>query len=228
MIRFYYHNGSGGSNPQFPQDENPKPTLSAGYQFLSQIYYKWWMMLIEGIGVILLGAYAGLLAYDTWSDTAIPVPFSFIQILGMFLAVFGIVYILLAGQAAKHQDSAGLLRTRGVIEAFIGAMLMITAPLAYITLLPMISFFSLIAGFSLIFTNRYSGAKRVIRLIVGLVLIFMSTSFFTLQGMTYIYTITAAILIVFGAYLIYNCLGFRKAVMEVEKEERGFTDYTIE
>lgn len=228
MIRFYYHNGSGGSNPRLPQDENPKPTLSAGYQFLSQIYYKWWMMLIEGIGVILLGAYAGLLAYSTWTMKNLSIPFSFIQILGMFLAVFGIVYILLAGQAAKHQESSGWLRARGVIEAFIGAMLMMTAPLTYIVLLPMISLFSLIAGFSLIFTNRYTGAKRVIRLIVGLVLIFMSTSFFTLDALPYIYTITAAILIIFGGYLIYNCIGFRKAVMEVEKEERGFTDYTIE
>lgn len=228
MIRFYYHNGSGGNNPQFPQDENPKPTLSAGYQFLSLIYYKWWMMLIEGIGVMLLGAYAGLLAYDTWFDTTIPVPFSFIQILGMFLAVFGIVYILLAGQAAKHQESAMGLRIRGVIEAFFGEMLMLTAPLASIVLPLMMPLFSVIAGFSLIFTNRYQGAKRYIRLIVGLVLIFMSTSFYSLQGMAYVYIFTAAILIIFGAYLIYNCIGFRKAVMEVEKEERGFTDYTIE
>lgn len=228
MIRFYYHNGSGGSNPQLPKDENPKPTLSAGYQLLSQIYYKWWMMLIEGIGVILLGAYAGLLAYRAWFNSSFVLPYSLITILGLFLAVFGIVYIVLASQAAKHQESVGLLRARGVIEAFIGAILMMTPNLSAGLLLMMISMFSLIAGFSLIFTNRYSGAKRVIRLIVGLILIFMSTSFFTLQGLPYIYTITAAILIIFGGYLIYNCIGFRKAVMEVEKEERGFTDYTIE
>lgn len=199
-------------------------TPSLGMLLLEKAYGKWWMMLIEGIGLLVLG---GLTLF--WPGVTLPI---LVMAFGIYRVAMGLTYILCHFiYKARFGVDGGFSVGRGILDLLIGGMFLLMPGLILTFFSMIVGFFSITIGITITAIGfRTEGWWKAIMVVLGILLAaFGFFAFWSPIGFAAVFLLILGVLLGFmGIFTITRSLSMRKALKQIQAANAGFTDYKVE
>jgi uncharacterized membrane protein HdeD (DUF308 family) len=191
---------------------------------LQRLYGKWWMMLLEGLGMTAMCAYALL-----WPKVTL---LWIIMALGAYRAVMGLVY-LIGGIAARRREGfgSGFGFGRGIFDVFIGLLCLLSPAVIVGWFAMLLGLVAIFGGAAVLISGvRSRGLWRVSMVLLGaLLIVFGFCALWQPVNFAAVFTIILGVIFgVMGIFTVVRSFAFRKALKALDKQEDGFTDYKVE
>ncbi|MGN0193756.1 MAG: HdeD family acid-resistance protein [Pseudoramibacter sp.] len=189
------------------------------FGFLEKLYGHWWMMLIEGILMIVLGA---LIAVIPGFRTLTVI----IRLVGLERLIIGFFYLILS---LRDSVSGFIISSQALVNLIIGFFLALMPGFFLSFFIFLLALWAFIAGIGMLINNRGDDHLSS-RTIVGVLLIVFGVlaAVNPHQTAQIIVLIFAVMLIVFGGYLLNRSAAMHQTEKQIEKDRKGYDDYTIE
>jgi uncharacterized membrane protein HdeD (DUF308 family) len=189
------------------------------YGFFEKLYGHWWMMLIEGILMIVLGA---LIAVIPGFRTLTVI----IRLVGLERLIIGFFYLILS---LRDPISGFIISGQAFVNLFLGFFLALMPGFFLSFFIFLLALWAFIAGIGMLINNR-GEAHLTSRTVVGILLIVFGilAAVNPNQIAQIMVLIFAVLLIVFGGYLLNRSASMHQTEKQIEKDRKGYDDYTIE
>ena len=201
--------------------------MDLGMLLLEKTYGRWWMMLLEGIGLVAFGGITLFMPGITLN--------LLLNIFGIYRIAMGVIYLILHFIFERRVGlDGGFSLARGLFDIFFGSMFLLMPGFILSFFMMIVGFFSLIIGTILISVGfKTRGGWKIVLVILGIILsIYGFVAFWNPTGFATVFLIILGILLaILGVFTILRSLNMRKIFKQVrkaEKADQGFSDYTIE
>lgn len=191
---------------------------------LQRLYGKWWMMLLEGLGMTAMCAYALL-----WPRVTL---LWIIMALGAYRAAMGLVY-LIGGIITRRREGfgAGFGFGRGIFDVLIGLLCLLSPAVIVGWFAMLLGLVAIFGGAAVLISGvRSHGLWRVSMVVLGVMLI--AFGFYALwqpADFAAVFTIILGTAFgILGVFTVVRSFAFRKALKALNQEENGFSDYKVE
>lgn len=191
---------------------------------LERIFGKWWLMLLEGICLIIIGIF-------TIFNSSLALT-TLIWCIGLYLGIMGVFYII---AAIFYHQKLGTNMTYGIIHGIINLIIcaiFVFAPGMVVTIfMILIGIWAIISGILLLATcGSSTGAAKIGKIILGLLLIlFGILTFFNPFGPANVFTIILGIVLtIYGVFLALQSFSMKQDYAAIKKAKKGYDDYTVQ
>ena len=190
---------------------------------LNRAYGKWWMMLLEGLCLIVI---CGLTLFMP------DVTLSFlVMIFGIYRVAMGVFYLIVGiANRVEYGSTGGFGIGRGIVDLVIGAVFLIFPDTIISIFVMLVGLWALITGIVLLVLGGGSlGAGRVFKIVLGIVLMLFGFATFV-NPITQAYFFLAfmgIILGVTGIFLVIQSFSMKNSYDAIKKLDEGFKDYEI-
>lgn len=190
----------------------------------SKAYGAWWMLLLEGICLIIICGLTLFMPGQTLNFL--------VMILGIDRIVMGTFYVI-AGIVEKKQygTASGFSMGRGVFDIIVGLVFLLLPTTIISIFIFLIGLWAIIIGIgTFIWGLNTQGRGKSLTIIVGVLLtIFGILSFVNpINQATFFVSFIGVVLGCLGVYMITMSFSVRSMIKEQEALRRGYTDYDIE
>ncbi len=203
---------------------NKSQGTAIGLDLLERVYGNWWIMLLEGLFLLTLGL---IMTFN--STLALTLV---IFIFGVYRGIMGMIYIISALIArSKYGSNIGFGFGRGIVDLIICAVFLLAQKMIVTFFIVIIGIWAIGTGiFLLIASGNLTGIGKVIKIIVGIVLIgFGIYAFFDPLGQAGIFTMLLGVILgLLGLFLLIQSIKMKKNFNSVKKENKGYDDYEVE
>ena len=196
---------------------------NSGLNLLNRAYGKWWMMLLEGLCLIVVCALTLFLPDITLSFL--------VMIFGIYRAAMGVFYLIVgAANRIEYGGNGGFSIGRGIFDLIVGAVFLLMPDTIIKVFVMLVGLWVLITGIVLLVLGGGSiGPGKVFKIVLGIVLILFGIATF-INPITKAYFFLAfmgIILGITGVFLVIQSFAMKKSYDRIKKLNDGFKDYEI-
>lgn len=199
----------------FSKNKDQKQNLS----FFDRLFGHWWMMLIEGILMIVVGiVIAAVPGFRTLTIL--------IRIVGIERLIVGFFYLILS---LRDPIAGVLISGQAFVNLILGFFLSLMPGFFLSIFIFLVAIWAFISGIGMLVQNR--GPQHLTsRTVIGILLIAFGLFAGISPGHTadLLVLVFAAMMIIFGGYLLNRSSDMHKIEKKIAEDEKGYDDYTIE
>lgn len=203
---------------------NRTDAKSLGVDVLERSYGRWWLMLLDGLCFILLGALA--VFNSSWAISIL------VLVFGVYRGMMGIIYIIAAlVMRHKYGTNEGFSLGRGIFDLVICAIFLLAPNVIVTFFVIIIGIWAIITGiFLLIISGNSSGLGKIIKIIIGVALIaFGIYTFIDPMGPAKILAMIIGVMLgITGLLLVVQSIQMKRTYSKIKQVKKGYEDYKIE
>lgn len=203
---------------------NRTDAKSLGVDVLERSYGRWWLMLLDGLCFILLGA---LSVFNSgWAISIL------VLVFGVYRGIMGVIYIIAAlVMRHKYGTNEGFSLGRGIFDLVICAIFLLAPNVIVTFFIIIIGIWAIITGiFLLIISGNSSGLGKIIKIIIGVALIaFGIYTFIDPMGPAKILAMIIGVMLgITGLLLVVQSIQMKRTYSKIKQVKKGYEDYKIE
>lgn len=203
---------------------NRTDAKSFGVDVLERSYGRWWLMLLDGLCLILLGALA--VFNSGWAISIL------VLVFGVYRGIMGMIYIIAAlVMRHKYGTNEGFSLGRGIFDLVICAIFLLAPNVIVTFFVIIIGIWAIITGiFLLIISGNSSGLGKIIKIIIGVALIaFGIYTFIDPMGPAKILAVIIGVILgITGLLLVVQSIQMKRTYSKIKQVKKGYEDYKIE
>lgn len=203
---------------------NRTDAKSLGVDVLERSYGRWWLMLLDGLCFILLGALA--VFNSGWAISIL------VLVFGVYRGIMGMLYIIAAlVMRHKYGTNEGFSLGRGIFDLVICAIFLLAPNVIVTFFVIIIGIWAIITGiFLLIISGNSSGLGKIIKIIIGVALIaFGIYTFIDPMGPAKILAMIIGVMLgITGLLLVVQSIQMKRTYSKIKQVKKGYEDYKIE
>lgn len=195
-----------------------------GIGLLDRVYGKWWMMLLEGISLVIICGLTLFMPHVTLQFL--------VMIIGIYRVAMGVFYgIVGIASRVEYGNNGGFSLGRGVVDILVGGIFLLWPTMIVSVFLVIVGFWAIITGIIVLVSGGGStGIWKIVKIIVGILLIaFGIFTFVNPVEQAVIFLIFMGVILgILGVFFIVQSFKMKKAIQELKKLNQGYQDYDIQ
>ena len=194
-----------------------------GIELLDRAYGKWWMMLLEGISLVVICGMTLFLPDVTLSFL--------VMVIGIYRVAMGVFYLIVGiANRVEYGVSNGFSFGRGIVDILVGAAFLLWTATIISFFVVLVGIWAIITGIVLLVMGGSSlGMGRIIKIVLGvLLIIFGIFTFINPVGQAVFFIVFLGIVLgILGFFFIIQSFSMKKSYKELKKLNEGFKDYDV-
>ncbi|MEG0378477.1 MAG: DUF308 domain-containing protein [Eubacterium sp.] len=194
-----------------------------GIEFLDQAYGKWWMMLLEGVCLIII---CGLTLFMPQVTLGF-----LVMVIGIYRIAMGIFYCIVSiANRVNYGNNGGFGLARGIVDLLVGAIFLMWPSSVVSIFVILVGLWAVIMGIIVLVSGGGStGIGKIVKIIVGVLLIvFGIFTFINPVEQAVVFLIFMGIVLgILGVFFVIQSFSMKKAIAQFKKLQEGYKDYDI-